>query len=268
MSFPVVNLSPWRFLGYPQAPVPDRRNCQRIRVNTGNDVAGAQAEVAIIFDLDGTLVDTAPDLIAALNSVLIVEGQQPIDTGDLRHFVGHGVRAMFEQAFLRTVADVPQDRLTALTDRFLTYYRANIARGSRPFPGVPQTLERLALAGAGLGVCTNKAQDLTELLLRELSLAHHFPAVIGGGRTPDSKPDPRHVFEVVKALRRNCNRAVFVGDSAVDVQAARAAEIPVIAMSYGYTPVPAAQLGADAVLDDFAQLPDTIARLFGNASIA
>lgn len=221
------------------------------------------ARVAIIFDLDGTLVDTAPDLAAALNAVLVAEGQPPVSPPDLRHLVGHGVRAMFEHAFLRSSADVSSERMATLTEQFLTYYRTNIAKGSKPFPRVPETLDRLANSGAGLGVCTNKAQDLTELLLNELSLTRHFPAVVGGGRTPFNKPDPRHVLAVMKALNGNCRRAVFVGDSGIDVQAARAAEIPVIAMSYGYTPVPARELGADAVLDDFAELPDTISRLIG-----
>jgi phosphoglycolate phosphatase len=220
-----------------------------------------QTPIAIIFDLDGTLVDTAPDLLAALNAVLTVEGHDPIVPADLRHLVGHGARAMFEHALVKTGAPVSPDRLKGLTERFLAYYRANIARGSKPFPGVPETLDILAADGAGLGVCTNKPQDLTELLLSELALARHFPAVIGGGRTPYSKPDPRHVMEVVMALKGRRERAVFVGDSPVDVAAARAAGIPVIAMSYGYTPVPVSALGADAVVDDFAELPGIISRL-------
>ena len=224
-------------------------------------MSGKEDGVSVIFDLDGTLVDTAPDLVASLNAVLTAEGHTPISTSDLRHLVGHGVRAMFEHAFLRAAANVPPDRISALTQQFLIHYRANIARGSKPFPGVPETLEQLTVLGAGLGVCTNKAQDLTELLLGELALSRHFPAVVGGGRTPFSKPDPRHVLEVLKALNGQATRAVFVGDSAIDVEAARAAEIPVIAMSYGYTPVPASELGADAVLDDFAELPNTICRL-------
>ena len=217
--------------------------------------------LAIIFDLDGTLVDTAPDLLGALNAILTVEGHDPIAPQDLRHLVGHGARAMFEHALLRSEAPVPAPRLNALTEKFLAYYRANIARGSRPFPGVPETLDRLAGQGAGLGVCTNKAQDLTELLLNELQLTRHFPAIIGGGRTPYSKPDPRHLLEVVSALKGHRSRAVLVGDSPVDVAAARAADIPVIAMSYGYTPVPVHELGADAVVDDFAELPEIISRL-------
>jgi phosphoglycolate phosphatase len=217
--------------------------------------------LVIIFDLDGTLVDTAPDLLAALNVVLAGEGQERVALKDLRQLVGHGARAMFEHALLRTGVGVSADQMTALTGQFLAYYRANIARGSRPFPGVPETLDLLAGRGAGLGVCTNKAQDLTELLLEQLQLTRHFPAVIGGGRTPYSKPDGRHVLEVVNALKGRRERAILVGDSQVDVAAARAADIPVIVMSYGYTPVPVSELGADAVVDDFTALPDVISRL-------
>lgn len=217
--------------------------------------------LAIVFDLDGTLVDTAPDLLGALNAVLTVEGHEPVVPSDLRHIVGHGAKAMFEHALLRTGAPVTPERMKTLTEQFLAYYRVNIARGSRPFPGVPETLTLFAGRGAGLGVCTNKPQDLTELLLDALDLTRHFPAIIGGGRTPYSKPDPRHLLETVAALKGRRERAVLVGDSPVDVAAARAADIPVIAMSYGYTPVPVHELGADAVVDDFTKLPDVIARL-------
>jgi len=217
--------------------------------------------LAIIFDLDGTLVDTAPDLLGALNAVLTVEGHEPVVPADLRHIVGHGARAMFEHALLRTGAPVTPERMKTLTEQFLAHYRVNIASGSRPFPGVPETLTLFASKGAGLGVCTNKPQDLTELLLDALDLTRHFPAIIGGGRTPYSKPDPRHLLETVAALNGRRERAVLVGDSPVDVAAARAADIPVIAMSYGYTPVPVHELGADAVVDDFAKLPEVIARL-------
>src|SRR5258707_11976686 len=171
------------------------------------------APLTIIFDLDGTLVDTAPDLLGALNAVLVAEGHEPVVLKDLRHIVRHGAKAMFGHALLRTGAPVTAERLASLTNRFLAYYRANIARGSRPFPGVPETLDLLASRGAGLGVCTNKAQDLTELLLNELNLTRHFPAIIGGGRTPYSKPDPRHVLAAGTALNARPERAVLGGDS-------------------------------------------------------
>ncbi|HEY4266041.1 MAG TPA: phosphoglycolate phosphatase [Micropepsaceae bacterium] len=217
--------------------------------------------LAIVFDLDGTLVDTAPDLLSALNAVLTAENHEPVVPSDLRHIVGHGARAMFEHALLRTGTPVSAARLNTLTEKFLAYYRANIACGSRLFPGVPETLDLLSGQGAGLGICTNKAQDLAELLLDALQLTHHFPAIIGGGRTPYNKPDPRPLLETVAALKGRRERAILVGDSPVDVAAARAADIPVIAMSYGYTPVPVHELGADAVADDFTQLPEIISRL-------
>jgi phosphoglycolate phosphatase len=218
---------------------------------------------AIVFDLDGTLVDTAPDLLASLNAVLARAGHRPVVPSQLRHLVGHGVRFLFERAFAETGTAVPHDRLEELGNQFLDYYRANIARGSQPFKGVPETLAELARAGYGLGVCTNKPHDLTELLLAELDLAKYFPAVFGAGKAPYNKPDPRHVTDVITALRGTRERAVMVGDSPVDVAAARAAGIPVIAMSYGYTPVPVPELGADAIADDFTDLPALISGLLG-----
>lgn len=221
----------------------------------------ASLPVSIIFDLDGTLVDTAPDLLASLNAVLTRAGHRSVAPDELRHLVGHGVRTLFERAFRDTTTAVSEAELDTYGAEFLVHYRDNIAIGSKPFPKVPETLELLARQGAGLGVCTNKPHDLTELLLAELDLARHFPAVLGAGLRPYNKPDPRHLLDVVEALKGVRKRAVMVGDSPVDVAAARAADIPVIAMSYGYTPVPASELGADAVTDDFAALPEIISRL-------
>jgi phosphoglycolate phosphatase len=251
-----LNFPPGIFWAKP-APTSPRGLADKDKCRTAMRAATA----AIIFDLDGTLVDTAPDLLAALNAVLTAEGYAPVIPSDLRQIVGHGARAMFEHALRRTGASVTPQRMGLLTERFLTHYRANIARESKVFPGVPATLDLLTREGAGLGLCTNKAQDLTELLLEALDLTRHFPAVIGGGRLPYAKPDPRPVLEAIALLNGHASRAVLVGDSPVDVAAARAAGIPVIAMSYGYTPVPAAELGADAVTDDFAALPGLIARL-------
>jgi phosphoglycolate phosphatase len=219
--------------------------------------------IAIVFDLDGTLVDTAPDLLASLNAVLTQAGHRPVVPAQLRHLVGHGVRTLFERAFAETGADVPEGRLADLSEQFLAHYRVNIARESRPFAHVPETLDRFRTEGALAGICTNKPQDLTELLLAELKLGRHFGAVHGTGRTPYNKPDPRHVLDVVSALNGVPERAIMIGDSPVDVAAARGARIPVIAMSYGYTPVPIHELGADAVTDDFAELPKLISRLMG-----
>ena len=220
--------------------------------------------IPILFDLDGTLIDTAPDLLGSLNAVLTRVGHRPVNPRELRSMVGHGVKALFERAFKETGTPVSPDQMADYAAEFMAHYRANIARESRPFPRVPETLKRLADAGAMLGVCTNKPQELTDLLLAQLDLAHHFGAVYGGGRARHNKPDPHHVLELVDALKGTRGRAVMVGDSTVDVAAARAAQIPVIVMSYGYTPVDPRELGADAVADDFAALPELISRLARN----
>ncbi len=217
----------------------------------------------IIFDLDGTLVDTAPDLMAALNAVLLETGHRTIDTTEFRSLVGFGVRRLFERAFDKTGVVLSEEQLLKYSGEFLSHYRANIANESRPFPRVSETLDTLIGEGALLGVCTYKPHDLTGLLLDELDLARHFGAVIGAGHAPYNKPDPRHILDVVRALNGDAERAVMVGDSAVDVKAAKAAEIPVIVMSYGYTVEPAHALGADALTGDFADIPTLAARLLG-----
>lgn len=216
-----------------------------------------------VFDLDGTLVDTAPDLLGALNAVLAREGRRLMGLEELRHLVGHGARTMFVHALEATGAGLPPERMGPLIDAFLAHYRDNIAAASRPFPGVVETLHALGAEGAGLGVCTNKPHDLTELLLDRLALTKFFPAVHGAGRAPYNKPDPRHLLDVVTALGGARERTVMVGDSATDVAVARAAGVPVIAVSYGYTPVPAHELGADAVTDRFAEIPGIARRLVG-----
>jgi len=220
-----------------------------------------QSPLTILFDLDGTLVDTAPDLFSSLNKVLTRAGHRPVVPHELRSMVGHGAKALFERAFRETGTAVSPEQLAEYTSEFLAHYRANIARESRPFPRVPETLKRLADAGAKLGVCTNKPQELTDLLLAQLDLARHFGAVYGGGKASRNKPDARHLLELVNALEGAPERTVMIGDSTVDVAAARAAGIPVIVMSYGYTPVDVRELGADAVADDFSALPELISRV-------
>lgn len=217
----------------------------------------------IVFDLDGTLVDTAPDLLAALNVVLAEAGHRTVNPEELRSLVGFGVRRLFERAFETTGAAVSEREMAKFSDEFLRFYRANIAKESRPFPGVPETLHALARGGTGLGVCTNKPHDLTTLLLDELDLTRHFGAVIGAGHRPYNKPDPRHVLDVVSALGGEAKRAVMVGDSAVDVNAAKAAGIPVVVVTYGYTTEPADTLGADALTGNFADVPALAAQLLG-----
>ena len=208
---------------------------------------------ALIFDLDGTLVDTAPDLLGATNAVLESQGRQRVDPATLRHMVGFGARSLIEQAMAATGTPVVASELPGLVDIFLTHYRSHIADESMPFPGVVETLENLAAGGRRLGVLTNKPQEMAELLLAALKLDRFFPVVYGAGRMSYVKPDARIFHDVVREL--GGEPGIMIGDSVTDVATARAAKAQVILVSYGYTPEPAHRLGADAVTDDFTQIP-------------
>jgi phosphoglycolate phosphatase len=214
---------------------------------------------ALIFDLDGTLADTAPDLLGATNAVLAARGRPLLDLVHLRHMVGFGARALIAQAMEASGTPVTEIEMPALVEIFLDHYRAHIADGTHLFPGVPETLAALKRRGARLGVLTNKPQELTDRLLPLLGLDGLFAAVYGAGRKAYTKPDPRIFHEVVE----DCGGApgVMVGDSITDLNTARAAGAPCILFSYGFTPVPAAELGADLVLDEFRDLPDALERL-------
>jgi phosphoglycolate phosphatase len=215
---------------------------------------------ALIFDLDGTLADTAPDLLGATNAVLAARGRPRLDLDHLRHMVGFGAVALITQAMEASGAPVSEGDMPALIEIFLDHYRGHIADGTRLFPQVAETLAALKAEGARLGVLTNKPQELTDLLLPRLGLEDMFAAVYGAGRKPYTKPDPR-IFQDVVAELSGDGPAVMIGDSITDLNTARAAGAPCILMSYGFTPVPAAELGADMVLDDFAQLPGALRSL-------
>lgn len=217
---------------------------------------------ALIFDLDGTLADTAPDLLGATNAVLAARGRPLLDLGHLRHMVGFGARALISQAMEASGAPVTEDQMPALIDIFIDHYTGHIADGTRLFPGVADTLAALKTGGARLGVLTNKPQALTDLLLPQLELEGLFAAVYGAGRKAYTKPDPRIFHDVVEDVFKGSEEgggpAVMIGDSITDLSTARAAGVPCILMSYGFTPVPAKDLGADLVLDDFAQLSQAL----------
>ena len=218
----------------------------------------------LIFDLDGTLVDTAPDLLGAANAVLMARDRPSIDPDALHHMIGFGARSLIAQAFAVTGAPAAADEMPALEAIFLAHYREHLADFSRPFPGVEETLARLKDGGASLGVLTNKPHEMAEPLLTRLNLIRFFPVIFGAGIRPYVKPDPRIFEDVVANLsggKGHGGRAVMIGDSVTDLQTARAVGVPCILMSYGYTPVPASSLGADMVLDHFSELPDAIARL-------
>ena len=213
---------------------------------------------ALIFDLDGTLVDTAPDLLAATNAVMRSEGLPLIPPSTLRHMVGFGARSLIEQAMEAVNRPVTPDQLPPLLDVFMAHYRDHIADESVIFPGVVETLAALKGDGARLAVLTNKPQELADKLLPAIGIEHFFSEIYGAGRMSYVKPDARIFHDVVRDVGGAEGGAVMIGDSITDLQTAKAAGVPCILLSYGYTPIPASDLGADLVLDDFAQLPQAL----------
>jgi len=213
----------------------------------------------IVFDLDGTLVDTAPDLVGTLNAVLAREGCGALAYEDARTLIGGGARHMLERALSRQGVAVAPSELDRMFADFISHYAAHIADNSRPFPGLTQTLDRLAAQGARLAVCTNKFEGLSVLLLERLGLARRFAAICGQDTFAIAKPDPELLWRTIARAGGSAAAAVMVGDSFADVALARAAQVPVIAVDFGYSDVPAAQLKADRLIGHFDELPDAVA---------
>jgi phosphoglycolate phosphatase len=214
----------------------------------------------VVFDLDGTLADTAPDLTAALNHALGELGRSTVPPDDVRHMVGHGARALLGKGLAASgAAD------EALIDRgfpiFLDYYEAHIADGTRPYPGVDSALAALAARGVRLAICTNKLAALAERLVDALGWTGRFATIVGGDTLPQRKPDPAPVFAAIAGA--GGGRAAFVGDSISDTDAARAAGIPCVALTFGFSDRPPAQLGADALIDHFDALIPALEALGG-----
>jgi len=216
---------------------------------------------ALLFDLDGTLVDTAPDLHAALDHVLRSYGRPGIALEDVRQMVGDGARALVRRGLDATGGVPAEPTFEALAQLFLAFYGDHVADLSRPFPGVAACLERLTARGLALGVCTNKPTALSESLLDKLDLGGHFKAVVGGDRLVTRKPDGGHVVGTLAAMGQPEARAAMIGDSANDVAAARNAGLPVVVVTFGYTATPPAELGADLLIDHFDALEDALTRL-------
>lgn len=215
----------------------------------------------VIFDLDGTLVDTAPDLAAALRSTLQSRGLSGPSDEEVRPMIGGGAGLMVRRAFEAERPGAEEREIDAALADFLAEYQANLSVRSRPFPGVVEALQWLAARKTRLGVCTNKFEAFSLALLRDLKLDHYFGAVMGGDSLPVRKPDGAHILGVIRELGGTPAESVMVGDSATDVSAARNAGIPVIVVTHGYTPVPAAELGADVVIDTCAELPDALGKI-------
>ncbi|MDH3661903.1 MAG: phosphoglycolate phosphatase [Alphaproteobacteria bacterium] len=216
---------------------------------------------AVVFDLDGTLVDTAPDILSYLNEMLAELGRPGLDLERARPMIGDGVRRLLIRG-LEASGGVPDGLdIDRLFDRYLERYSAEPARSSRPYPGMVDSLSALTGAGLRLGVCTNKPQLPTDRLLNALDLDRHFGAVLGGDALPTKKPDPAHLLAVLERLNVDPVRAALIGDSVTDLKTARAAGTRCMLVSFGYTAVPARDLGADVVIDAAQHLIPALASL-------
>jgi phosphoglycolate phosphatase len=212
----------------------------------------------VVFDLDGTLVDTAPDLISALNFILAREGLPPVPLASARNMIGAGARKLIERGLeLEGRSASPAD-VSRLTDDFISYYAEHIADSSRPFDGLTRALDDLAALGCRFAVCTNKLEWLSKRLLDKLNLSARFSAICGADTFGVSKPDPAILRQTVARAGGQLSSAVMVGDAGPDIGVARRTGIPVIGVSFGYTEVPIADLKPDRIIHHMRELPAAI----------
>src|SRR5882672_8649675 len=212
----------------------------------------------VVFDLDGTLVDTAPDLINALNHVLDREGLPPVPLHSARNMIGAGARRLIERGLELEGRAVGLEDISRLTRDFIDYYAAHIADASRPFEGLEAALDELEARGFRFAVCTNKLEWLSKLLLDRLDLSRRFAAICGADTFGVAKPDPAILRETVARAGGQLSGAIMVGDAGPDIGVARRAGIPVIGVEFGYTDVPIAELKPDRLIGHMRDLPAAV----------
>lgn len=218
-------------------------------------------DATLVFDLDGTLVDTAPDLLRALNHVLSSVNCEPRRLEQVRPYISYGARRMIVEGLSAAGRSPANSDVDVLLAAFLDYYAENLSVESRLYPGVIEAVDWARDAGAILAVCTNKVEHLSKRLLRELKIDARFNAIAGRDTFPVCKPDPAHLAGAVDLAGGSLERAIMIGDSATDIDTAKAAGIPSVVVSFGYTSIPAAQLGADEVISHYAALPPALEKL-------
>jgi phosphoglycolate phosphatase len=213
---------------------------------------------ALIFDLDGTLVDTAPDLMAATNHVLKTLKRRPISMDEVRSFVGHGARALIARGCEATGDPVDPRAIETLYQEFVIYYANNIADNSVPYPGLLPFLDKCKARGLAMGVCTNKLESLSVRLLHALDMSKYFGAIVGPDTTGVAKPDPKPYFETVNRLARDPAKSMMFGDSETDINTAHNAKVPVIAVSFGYTPKHVSAFNPTHIIDHYDEAWDLV----------
>ena len=212
----------------------------------------------VVFDLDGTLVDTAPDLINALNYVLGREGLPPVPLHSARNMIGAGARKLIERGLELEGRFASVEDISRLTADFIDYYAAHIADASRPFEGLEDALDDLQAQGYRFAVCTNKLEWLSKLLLEQLGLSSRFAAICGADTFGVSKPDPVILQQTVARAGGHLSSTIMVGDAGPDIGVARRAGIPVIGVEFGYTDVPIAELKPDRLINHMRELPAAV----------
>jgi phosphoglycolate phosphatase len=213
----------------------------------------------LVFDLDGTLIDTAPDLVDTLNVVFAREGLPPVPYETARNYIGGGARSMIARGIEAEGRVFPPEKLEQMFSDFLVHYAEHVADRSRPFPGLIDALDQLAAGGHRFAVCTNKLERLSLLLLDTLALSRRFKAICGQDTFGIQKPDPEVLRRTIHAAGGHPQHAIMIGDSATDIHTARAANVPVIAVDFGYSEEPVAAFKPDRIISHFAELPAAIA---------
>lgn len=222
-----------------------------VNLSPSQNAAGAPI---VVFDLDGTLADTALDLVSTLNVILQQEGLEPLPLDDARDLIGAGARALISRGFHVRHKPLTPEKLDTLFLAFLDHYGKNLVAHTKLYPGVVEALDTLAAQGYTLAVCTNKMQDHSKQLLDALGILDRFAALAGRNTYPMFKPDPRHLTLVIADAKGDPRRAALVGDSKTDVDTARAADIPVIGVDFGYTEIPMNVLMPDRLISHFDAL--------------
>jgi phosphoglycolate phosphatase len=217
----------------------------------------------IVYDLDGTLADTAGDLMGALNFVLEHEGLAPLPVENARSMLGAGGRALIQRGFAASGRELSPKKLDVLFGDFLAHYNVHIAVHTRLYPGVLKALDAFAAAGWRQAICTNKMEDSAKLLIERLGVADRFAFICGQDTFGVGKPDPKPLVGTVEAAGGAVSRAIMIGDSATDIKTARAAALPVICVDFGYTDVPVTELGPDRVISHFDELQEACAEVTG-----
>jgi phosphoglycolate phosphatase len=215
----------------------------------------------IVYDLDGTLADTAGDLMAALNAVLGSQGLAPLPVENARSMLGAGARALIQRGFAASGRTLDPQKLEVLFGDFLAHYNAHIADFTQLYPGVEAALAAFARAGWRQAVCTNKVEGSAKLLMNRLGVSQRFAFICGRDTFGVGKPDPKPLLKTIAACGGASQRAIMVGDSSTDIKTARAASLPVIAVDFGYTDLPVASLGPDRVISHFDELAEACGAL-------